>query len=260
MLTIFSSLYKSEEYLDTYSQALLDCAAKLIAQGVKMEVVAVANEPSDVEKDKLNALSIENTWFRYVAVPRETIYASWNRAIDLAKGEIVTSWNADDIRYPEAIIDGLKYFENGHDLVYFPFVYKRYLKLGGFSLLVKRRIVQPDEFQINEFTRSMQCGPFFMFSKEFYKKVGPFDEQFKIVGDFDWCVRAAKIGKLVKSHVVAGVFFNKGVSLSGSRDVMHLVERNVVCLRHGINDKLTKVDSGLMDKYDVDTIAHNQTK
>ena len=37
-----------------------------------------------------------------IKVPREGLYKSWNRGIKLAKGEYITIWNVDDIRYPES--------------------------------------------------------------------------------------------------------------------------------------------------------------
>src|SRR3990167_3573116 len=77
-----------------------------------------------------------------------------------------------------------------------------------------------------EFALSMHCGPFFIFSRSLYDKVGPFDEQFRIVGDFDWCIRAVKISdKFMLSAKVAGVFKRTGDTLSGG-NLRHAAENN----------------------------------
>jgi hypothetical protein len=87
----------------------------------------------------------------------------------------------------------------------------------------------------------MHCGPFFIFTRELYNKMGPFDEQFKIVADFDWCVRAAKItDKFFLGKESAGVFRVDGKGLSSGGKPIHQAENNIVYRRHGVEDKIVK--------------------
>lgn len=252
-VTIFTSLYQSDAYLKSYAAAIKKFVAAF-GGDIDLDILAIANDPTETELLGLRKLAESLPVFRFVVVPRESIYASWNRAVSLAHGEYLTSWNVDDSRFGEAIIDGADLLGKGYDLVYFPFRYKRYVTLMSFDLLVKSYIVRPPAFDRNEFVRSMHSGPFFMFTKEFYHRVGPFDEQFKISGDFDWCARAARVGKFALSEIVAGKFINKGNSLSGSRDERHIVENNIICKRQGVLDKINNHNSNLYNQYKVDSV------
>ena len=257
MISIVTSLYRSDRYLNAYIKNLMHFSDVLSANGVDFEVIAIANDPTEKEKALQNVFNGKK-WFKFVEVKREPLYATWNRGIELAKGDVVGFWNVDDIRRPEAIIDGLDLIAKGAALVYYPFTIKWYLHVLGLSLPVKRSIISPPAYERHEFMRSMHCGPFFIFRKSLYEDVGPFDEQFKIVGDFDWCIRAAgKTDKFALSKESAGIFRVDGNGLSSGGKPIHVAENNVVYIRHGVTDKLQKVERESMESYRPDSILHN---
>lgn len=242
MVTFVTSLYKPEKYLKDYLKHILEFSKAMSG----FEVIIISNDTSDWAKDKLEKFINRNnaaSWLRVFNVSRESLYASWNRGVKLAKNDIVGFWNVDDIRYPEAAADAVRLIREGAELVYFPFVIKWYLNFFGWAFLVKRKKIVPPVFDKREFTRSMHCGSFFVFKKSLYDKVGPFDEQFKIVGDFDWCIRAAKVSdKFVRSDKIAGVFGRYyGSNLSGGNE-RHVAENNLVYARHGVEDKIRSVN------------------
>ena len=237
MISLVTSLYKSEKYLDTYLKNV-DSFSK--QANFDFEIIAILNDASDFERKKLNDFKQTHSFLKILEVPREPLYATWNRGIDASRGDVIGFWNVDDIRYSKAIVDGLSLIEQGNDLVYFPFRYKRYIHIMKIDILVKSIIIRVPEFDRREFTRSMICGPFFIFKKDFYKKVGPFDKQFKIAGDFDWCTRAAKIGTFAPSKEVGGLFTNNGTSLSGSKNKLQEVENNIVYTKNEVFDKIKK--------------------
>lgn len=217
-VSITSSLFKTEKFLPTWQKNLMVFAEEAKKIGLNFEVNAIANEPSEAELQILNELKNE-PWFKLHIVPRETIYASWNRGARVANANVITSWNVDDIRNAEAMSDGLNLINNGAELVYFPFTYKRYIKVLGIEVLVKRVLINPPEFSCEIFAKEMHCGPFYLFTKSLYEKVGPYDETFRIAGDFDWCVRAAKISDtIVKSQVNSGIFEKRAGTLSGGKN------------------------------------------
>lgn len=216
-ISITSSLYKTEKFLSDWQISLYNFAKEADILGLDFEINAIANEPSVAELEILNKLAQE-TWFNLYVVSRESIYASWNRGVAVANSDVCTSWNVDDSRNPQSILDGLNKIENGAEMVYFPFVYKRYINFFGIDVLIKKRLITPPAFEREKFIKEMHSGPFYMFTKALYKKVGPYDESFRIAGDFDWCVRAAKVTDLVKSDVVAGVFEKREGTLSGGKN------------------------------------------
>ncbi len=241
MISIITSLYNSDRHLNNYVKALKDFSNKLKMKD-NFEILVIANSPSSKEKS-LREIFSDSPWFSFIEVKREPIYASWNRGVELTKNEIIGFWNVDDIRYPEAIIDGIRLIEDGAELVYFPLWYLRYVRLLSLRVLVKRKLILPPLFNQKEFIRSMHCGPFFIFTKSLYEKVGPFDEQFKIAGDFDWCVRAAKVSEFKLSKEIAGEFIKDGSGLSGRQSMsLQEVENNIIYRRYSVLNKMKKIN------------------
>ena len=257
MISIVTSLYKSDRYLDTYIKYLMFFSDVLIKQGIDFEVIVIANDPTQKERG-LREIFKDKQWLRFVEVGREPLYATWNRGVGLARGDVVGFWNVDDLRRPEAIVDGLELIKKGAELVYYPFTIKWYINFLRQSIMVRWRSVVPPPYEKQEFVRSMHCGPFFIFRKSLYDAIGPFDEQFKIVGDFDWCIRAAKhTDAFALSKESAGVFRVDGTGLSSGGKPIHVAENNIVYTRYGIDDKLEEVDPELMKPYKANSILHN---
>jgi len=262
MISIITSLYKSDRYLDSFSVQLKSFANFLSLNGISFELIAIANEPTDRERKFAQDFE-KNNWFKFFSIAREPLYATWNRGVGMAFGEIIGFWNVDDVRYPEAVLEGLKLFSGGAELVYFPFKINRYLKIFGHYFLVhkqtiKDKIPEFNEKTKNDFLHQMNCGPFFMFTKKLYEKVGPFDEQFKIAGDFDWCVRAAKLpGNLVKAKSLAGEFRVDGGGLSAGGGMRQVVENNVIYRRCGFTHLIKQEDEELAKNYRLETILFN---
>ena len=256
MFTLITSLYHSDRYLDKYVKNLKKFVDFLSKNGVDFEVIIIANNPSAKEKE-LQKIFAGEKWLVFKEVPREPLYISWNRGIEMARGDIIGFWNVDDIRYPEAMIDGLRLIKDGADVVYFPFIIKWYLNLFGLDLLVKKREIKPLLFDRDKFTSGMHCGPFMLIRKDFYRQVGPFDEQFKVVGDFDWCVRAAKISdKFVLSEKNGGVFRVDGGGLSAGGRKRHVLENNIVFARHKLPNQLNNFTEEEISKFKINQILY----
>ncbi len=262
MITIITSLYKSDYYINDFSKNLKIFADKLNKNNIQFEYLVIANEPTPKEQQFAKDFG-QFSWFNFFSVNRETLYASWNRGVEMAKGEIIGFWNVDDKRYGQGIVEANKLFKNGADLVYFPFKINKYISLFGNYIRVYQKTIntQIPEFSQStkpEFLKSMLCGPFFMFTKAFFSKVGPFDEQFRIAGDFDWCIRSAKISNnLVKSKELGGEFRVDGGGLSAGANDRLVVENNVVYSRHNIKEKLQNINSELSKQYDPAFIKSN---
>lgn len=257
MLTIITSLYKSEKYLTKYLKNVSFFAIFLTAKKINFELIIIANSPSEKEK-KQCAILKKYDWFKFIEVQQEPLYASWNRGINMAKYDNIAFWNVDDIRFPEATIESLNLINKGAEIVYFPFMIKWYLNLFNISFLVKKNNIKPIPFNQKMFTEGMHCGPFFMFTKKTYNKVGPFDEQFKIAGDFDWCVRAAKITNafaLAKNS--AGIFRVDGQGLSAGSKKRFILENNIVLARHHLPNKLTDFSQEETTKFEINQILYN---
>ncbi len=254
MISIISSLYKSDRYLKRFQKALANFAQCLEKAGVDFEVIAIANEPTEKEKQLQKEFSGQ-AWFSFVSVGRESVFATFNRGVNLAGGEFLGFWNVDDIRYAQAVIEAVNLFSEGAELVHFPFLIKRYLNLGLFSLplptqKIDRQIPEFSASTKQQFLKGMVCGPFFMFTKSLYQKVGPFDEQFKIAGDFDWCARAVyKSEKFVKAKTLGGSFRVDGGGLSAGTNPRRVAENNIVYIRNRVWEKMQVAQDLIINEY-----------
>ncbi len=236
-LSLVTALYKSDRYLPGYFRHLYPFVNKLRSLGVDVEVVFVPQKPSDLEKKYLEQASA-NTWCRIYEGDTPSLYMAWNIGTLMAKGDVVGFWNADDWRYIKGTLEALSLFKQGAELVYSPFRIRRYMNFFGQDILVFIKEINKQVPEFNNqtyptFLYQMHCGPFFMFDKKLYAKVGPFDEQFKIVGDFDWCIRAAAIkAKLVRGRGLLGSFRVDGRGVSSGGRLKHMAENNIVYIRH----------------------------
>lgn len=222
MISIITSLYKSDTHLESYIKNIERVSLELSQANIEHEFILIFNDPDSNEIAKIEEIKTNSNIKSNVTVcRRESLYATWNRGIGIAKYQIITFWNVDDIRYTEALIRGISKLNEGFDVVYFPFIYKRYVKFLGFKILVKIKLINPPIFSKKIFLSQMHIGPFFITTKIAFKNAGMFDESFKVCGDFEWAVRAVKNGlRFDKLAKIAGIFTNDGTTLSGSKDLV----------------------------------------
>jgi hypothetical protein len=223
MITIITSLYRTDAHIDAFIAHAIKVATELQKRNVAFEHLIIANDPTQKEK-QIEAKLAHCPWIIWHNIPRETLYATWNRGVRMARGNACTFWNVDDVRTVAGIVEAEKRITQGTDLVYFPFIYKRYVWIGPFKILAKRKVFTPPIFERERFIREMHNGPFFAFAKSLFEKIGPFDETFKIAGDFDWSSRAAQVTTFTRSLLIAGTFTNDGRTLSGSKSELHTQE------------------------------------
>ena len=198
------------------------------------ELIVVANEPNSVEEQILEQFL--NQWrdqVKLVCIPRETLYASWNRCVRFANSDLLTIANVDDIRAPESIEIQVSALEETQSInyCYGPFEIVRQFRAENGD------IVLPPEFDNVEFTRSMHLGPFFVWRKKVNGEIQYFDEQFHSGGDFDFAIRLAMHGRGVLVDELLGYYLDTGSGLSTGSDLQP-IERTVIELRYGIFDKI----------------------
>lgn len=245
-ISIITSLYRAETHLPAYIEALVQVAAEVSAAGLRMEVIVIANDPTPAEDRLLAELTarVGSAVVRVERVPRETLYASWNRGVRLAAGRAVGFWNVDDVRTADGLLEGLRRIDGGCDLVYFPWLLKtRWRWLGRFD--VPHNVYQTAlPYQRETFIAEMKAGPFFMFRREFFDTNGPFDERFRVSGDFDWCVRATEHTTPCPGTSLAGSFNLHADNLSV--DGKNYAENNIVFIKSGRYDRLYPADPDTM--------------
>ena len=255
-ISIITSLFKSNEYIKRYTKYLLKTVNYFVIKHIDFEVIIISNSTSESERNSLKKLNDQILDIKVVEVERETIYASWNRGINMATGDIITFWNADDIRFGKALIAGRRLIKNGADIVYFTFVTIKKHKYYKYIPIYKIKIIKPPKYSSSRNDEGMIGGPFFMFNKEILLKVGYFDEQYKVVGDYDWFIRAGRSGiNFVRSFLPAGLYIKQGGALSGgSNNDIHKVENQVLYRKYNLINKIEELSSNeieIFKKYKV---------
>ncbi len=235
MVSIIASLYKTEKHLKRFLQEASVLSADLSKAGISHEIILVANDSSAEERGFLKPLQVP---FIVLQVPREPIYASWNRGVRHAQGDFVTFWGVDDTRHAPAISQGVtELYSTNADIAYFPFRYHRFISIWGFLMLAKIRIFMPPLFDKERFTREMHLGPHFMVRRSLFERIGYFDESFRIAGDFEFQTRSAQQGAhFIRIPIRSGIFRNDGTTLSGSRAALHSEENTRIMSLHGHNE------------------------
>jgi glycosyltransferase involved in cell wall biosynthesis len=251
-VSLITSIYRSSTWLPAYVARVKAVATELQRAGVALEIVIVANDATLAERAILQRLKddLDNSRTASVIVtyvPRESLYLSWNRGIDLSTGRALGFWNVDDERFVDAILAGVDLIKHGKDLVYFPYEIRETYSLFGSLRVAIKRAGRTRPFDRETFANKMTLDPFFLASRKMHEAVGPFDGRFEISGDFDWCIRALDHGQFVYcDDVVSGVFHLHGDNLSGPFDPLMQVENNIIMLKRGKWENVVPAQPDLM--------------
>lgn len=253
-ITVLTSLFNCIKYLDGY----FDCLSNL-NNTQNIEILLLHNAPS---KEELAIIEQKLPIFPFVKhiiiSEREGLYSTWNRGIKLAKGEYICVWNVDDIRMPNSIFDQADTLDKNSDadLTYGDFYYMFEYPIESNVLVVNK------EFQKNSknFFRSHQIGCFPMWRKNIHDKIGYFDEQFKLVADFDFQIRATRSNLIIKTDKVLGYYLENVPEKLSSNSWKQSVERNVLYLRYGMFDLFNWLTLfSIVKNYRVNYLSYNNS-
>lgn len=236
-VSVITSVYRGEVHLPAFLEHVADVSEKLRQIGVGSEFIVILNDASRRERrlverfastyDGTVALSLQH-------VPREPIYASWNRGIDAACGRTLGFWNIDDVRNAGALAEGVELIDGGHDLVYFPFTLVRRERRRGRWAHTGLSFFDHVWLRERDATRDFILGPFFVFSRRLVAQAGRFDDRFHIAGDYEWQLRAAARVEPQVGRSIGGVYFGDRSSLSWSGAARRRVEHAVISSWYGL--------------------------
>ena len=236
-IAVISSLYRCERHLPAFSAAVFGFAKRVSEGGIPLHFLPIVNDANRREREGIDRLASEINAHYYGRmtpqyVPRETLYASWNRGIASAQAPYFTFWNADDFRSAAALSEGYRALKSGATLV--DFDYTRVTQTKRYRLFSReRRLPVPCMFDGASVTRRSGIGPFFMASRALYARVGRFDEHFQVAGDTEWASRAATYARFHRASADGGNFIVHGDNLSNTGGDREDIEVNIIFLRLG---------------------------
>ena len=230
-ISVLTSLYRCEEYLTRFFESVLQ-----IENLNEVEFVFIHNDPLNREKQIITTFLQNHPQinYQYAAVPREGLYASWNRGITMAKGDFIAVWNVDDIRMPDSLklqAEALKAHKD-IDLLYGNRYTIKHLLDNTMSL------EKTKDINLSSWNNYFQEGAFLMWRKTVHAAIGYFDEQFKIGGDAEFWYRLTESRKVLKISVPVGIYLReKGKGISKSFNFANC-ESIILGLRYGFYPRM----------------------
>jgi len=249
--SILLSTYRSDSFLAEWIRSIRQQTI-----WPDLEVIIVANEPSTKEKELLSDFArIIPGRIHWETVSRESLYRSWNRAIERSSAPLLAIGNADDLRFPDSLQQQIEAMESHEKAL---FCYGPFFTSSFFPDLPDpdstNRLVPVPAYDPVEFTRSMCLGPFLVWRKNASPSTRFFDEQFQSGGDFDFTIRLALHGHGIRMDKPLGCYYNAGLGLStGSSQP---IERTVIELRYGIYDKIDYRWAAKASRYNILNLLH----
>ena len=246
-VSIILSTYKSDDYINDYFNNIVD-----LINVANIQLIHVINEATDQEllcKNKfLNLQKIygkKKFHYKYLVVPRESLYCSWNRAIKLSDSKFITISNVDDIRYPDGLRRQISFLKKSKNIS----LVSGQCDEKNLYGLRERRTINNLSLNNSSFYSGMYIGPFFMWTnpKYFGQKDIYFDEQFLVAGDFDFQIRFSAIGNISILDDYIGQYLNIGKGLS-TGSIYQIIEGQMIYSRYFVRDKIIPLFSYLFFK------------
>ncbi len=174
----------------------------------------------------------KNKISHFVSEPDKGLYDAFNKGVNKATGDIIGILNADDF-YPEKntiskIVNLFDIHPNAEAVSTSVHIFKN----DNFKQVF--RTYRATNFKIWQFRLGMQPPhPGFFITQNALQKVGQYNINYKISGDFDWLLRAIKINKIktIYSDLVTVFMRDGGMSASGLESKKLMNQENLKSLQ-----------------------------
>lgn len=207
------SAYNSELYM--YG-CLVDLTQQTLFTKGELEIVIIDSGSEHNEADVVKEFQRNHPdRIIYKRTNRETLYAAWNRGIELSRGEYLTNANTDDRHR----IDGLEIMANTldqqpeFDLVYGD-CHVSAVPNETFENNAKTKVLKYPDFFAPSALLHYQFGPQPMWRKSTHKKIGYFDPTYGAAGDYDFNIRFALKCKALHIPEVLGLYLAVPTAIS----------------------------------------------
>lgn len=213
------STYNSEKFL---RGCLEDLTNQTLYQKGELEIIIIDSKSEQNEKQIVSEFQSQYPQIVYHQTEnRETLYAAWNRAIALAKGDYITNANTDDRHRKDALEVMADYLDKNQNvaIVYGDQLITRNDNETFDNTQANRRWNWP-EFSYEELERRCILGPQPMWRKSLHEKYGDFRSEFEVAGDYEFWLRVGKTEKIVKLPQVFGLYYEHPQGLEKTSPTM----------------------------------------
>lgn len=228
-LTAIVSVYNSSIFIQGCLENLTQQTLFLRSE---MEIIVV-NSGSEQNEAEVVALYHRKYphLIKYIKTERETLYAAWNRGIELASGNYLTNANTDDrhrIDALEIMADALEQHPEV-DLVYGD-CFVSSIPNETFEQNSHQRLFRYPEYFPPAALLHYQFGPQPMWRRTVHNRIGFFDGSFRAAGDYDFNLRFAHAGlRALHVSLPLGLYLEVPTAISFrdnsmARENKHLVQ------------------------------------
>ncbi|NJO00168.1 MAG: glycosyltransferase [Anaerolineales bacterium] len=197
-ISVITSVFKAREYIEEF---LKDVERQTIFKE-KVELVLV--DPGSPEQEE----EVIKVWvekypdnIKYIKLESDPgLYACWNQAIQASTGEFISNWNCDDRRAPDALEKMAKQLVSNPSV---EMVYFDYFMTNKPNETFEANSSNGNKYNMDQFSKEAllrmnlpHCGP--MWRKSAHDRVGFFNEDYKSASDWEWNLRLAFSGGMMK--------------------------------------------------------------
>lgn len=201
LVSALVSVYNASKWLPTRLENLLGQTL-----GSRLQIILIDSGSQENEEEIVGRYP----GVEYLRTPRESLYAAWNRGIALARGEFLTSANADDRLLPDALEKMAAALQEDASL---GLVYAdqwqtedeaAVLHWDGSALPTR---VRRSAYSHRRLLLDCICGPQPVWRRSLHEEFGLFDASFQACGDWEFWLRIAEKVKMRHLDEVLGLYF-----------------------------------------------------
>lgn len=231
------STYNSERFI---RGCLEDLTNQTLYKKGALEIIVIDSCSPQNERTIIEEFQKTHHNIVYVRTKkRETIYAAWNRAIKIAKGEYITNANTDDRHRKDALEVMSMYLDNNIEvaLVYSDQVITQ-KENDTFEACIPIGYFQWPDFDRIQLIHTSCIGPQPMWRKSLHDDVGYFDETLVVAGDYEWWLRVSK--KYMFKHIpeLLGLYLLSSGGVEHANSKICQVETNTIRTRYVRDDNI----------------------
>jgi glycosyltransferase involved in cell wall biosynthesis len=230
LVTAIVSTYASERFM---RGCLEDLEAQTIAD--QLEIIVVDSGSPERECDVVREFRQRFANIVYLRTDeRETLYAAWNRAIAIARGEYLTSANTDDRHRRDALEVLAQTLDNQPEvtLVYADCRRTTAENADFASAPLDGRFHWLDFHPLRLLARGCFVGPQPMWRRNVHAEYGLFDASFVSAGDYEFWLRIAHNRTFLHLREELGLYLDAADSLEHRQGPLAATEEAAARARH----------------------------
>lgn len=236
LVTAIVSTYTAERFIR-------GCMNDLIAQTIFDKIEIIVIDSGSPENEHLIVKEYVDQYpeqVRLIRTERESLYAAWNRAVGLARGQYLTNANTDD-RHRHDAFELLANILDSNPKVGLVYA-DQWVSETENETFDECEARNAKRSRWPDFThRGMMIGcipgsqP--MWRRELHHELGLFNIKYNIVADYEMWLRVASKHEILKLDDVCGVFFTSPNTISGRANRWIMNKENFDVQRHYVRQQ-----------------------